>query len=316
MRAHFSLIALLVLLAWARLACAIEFALVSPDGMTEAQQKSVDDLAAAIQRKQGGRSVQRLTPGIAAGLKGDELILIAIGRDAFADILRGSGQLPVLAVYISPSSYSDVLVQFPKATARSVGAIYSGPDPHRQLALARIFFGEKKLCYAVMSPHSAETTLTDLTNFSRRIGLQLQYIPARSNTTERDILREVNGTGVILIDKDTIRESKIDIGRLLLGSYVQYETGVIGFGQDFAAAGGLASTYSSTDQLVDDLLNTVDMYGTTKSLARPHFVRDFSVAINMQLLNVLRLEAHTESSVQSEIKRMLSEPGAVRKVQP
>lgn len=281
----------------------MDIAVVTPENMNEAQEASANQLIKKIQDIDG-KAVQRLSAETAGRLNGSDLVLLALGKETVLAILAGNGNLPVIAAYISEGSFNDLLATRPKGNHREVTAIYSGADPMRALALAKILLGENKTCFAVMSGH-AEPVLTKLSAFAQKNGMYLQFLPARSNTTERDILKDVSNDGVILIDKDSVISSQIDIGRLLLGSYQQHHIGVIGFGDNFTAAGGLGSTSSTTDDLVDDLMFTLTNFRASAHLAPPHYTRKFDVHINPQLTRTLNLSARTEAEAAVAITQLI-----------
>lgn len=282
-----------VCLLWAQAALCLDIAVVTPERMNEAQEASANQLIKGIQGGDG-KAVQRLSAETAGRLNGSDLVLLALGKDSVATILAGNGNLPVIAAYVSEGAFNELREARPKKNHREVTAIYSGADPLRQLALARLLLGENKTCFTILSGH-AEPVLTRLSAFADKSGIDLQFLPARNNTTERDILKDVSNNGVILIDKDSVINSQIDIGRLLLGSYQQHHIGVIGFGDNFTAAGGLGSTSSTTDDLVDDLLFTLANFRASAHLAPPHYTRKFNVHINPQLARTLNLSAQSEA---------------------
>jgi hypothetical protein len=284
-------------------ALCVEIVVVTPDNMSEAQRISANQLIKTIQDIDG-KTVQRLSAETAGRLIGNDLVLLALGRDTVSTILGGNGNLPVIATYVSEGSFNEILEARPKKNQRELTAIYSGADPMRALALAKILLGENKTCFTVMSGHT-EQVLTRLSAFANKIGMYLQFLPARSNTTERDILRDVSNNGVILIDKDSVINSQIDIGRLLLGSYQQHHIGVIGFGDNFTAAGGLGSTSSTTNDLVDDLMFTLANFQASARLAPPHYTRKFNVHINPQLTRTLNLSIHSEAEATIAITQLI-----------
>lgn len=77
----------------------------------------------------------------AAALNTDEDTVITLGEKGLRIVMSGEGKSKIVAAFISSDSFNRVLADFPQSS-RSLTAVYSDPDPMKQLALAVALYGE------------------------------------------------------------------------------------------------------------------------------------------------------------------------------
>lgn len=290
---------------WFTTSAFADVALVVAGDLNGQQQVAFDAISKSIETAVGHR-VSRVTPTVAARIDNDDTLLVAIGREALSQVVQANSKSPVLAVFVNQASFLSVLPRAnpSKPSARVVSAIFSGPDPVKQLALAKVLFRDRA-SIAYITGMREQSSLDQWQRQAESMGLPLSIVMVEPSSTERDVITGALRASVIVLDKEAILRSRVDIGRLLLGALENGRKAIIGFGPDVTDAGGLATTYSDDQDIAQDVTKIVLNFEETKRLPSSHYPAKFKVHLNPFLLHRLDIDTISESEVENAINRIL-----------
>ena len=203
-------------------------------------------------------------------------LLIALGDDAFRDAL--TRQRPVVGVFVSRT------VALEAYTAGCVcTAFFSEADPARQLHLARLMFPGARRVGLFTGPDSAWAAGLLQAGIADDDWVLVHETARDAADLTRRLPRLLAQVDVLLAVSDPALYNADNARTLLLTSYRQGRP-VIGPDDFMVQAGGVATTYSSgLDQVEDvaDLLARLQARGSLQGrLPPPDFGRHFSVRVN------------------------------------
>ncbi len=176
--------------------------------------------------------------------------------------------------------------------------------PCRQLALISTLNKHWKRVGFLMN-RSNDKRLTLLHTCSKKLNLEIYAVQIINGDLPVAIDKLLQNSDVLLALPDYKIYNRHSVKDILLSAY-RLRIPVVGFSASFVNAGAIAATYSSPDQIAQQLVSII--FDRMKNGKLPDngnvYPKYFSVSINEQVANALDLYLPSENSIKSSIQRM------------
>lgn len=251
------------------------------------------------------KSIESISSKAAASMSGDSNLLIAIGPEALSEVLRGSGNSPVIAVLVSKRSFESIITGA-KPTKRSISAIYSDPDPEKQVALAKAIFGIQAKGVLVQSPAS-EYYLQDFIAAANAYHVDLKVVDLNKINSTENFIELTRSNRILFLIKDPHLFDAVPLEKILLSSYDINHQGTIGYSRGIVKNGGAATTYSSLTDIAESIYQQSRNVDSKKPLATPDFTHSFQVSLNKYVLRSLDIIGLDEDVAHQKVRALMKE---------
>lgn len=220
-------------------------------------------------------------------------LVIAVGSNAFRQVLAQGGQTPVIATLIPRQAYEKLLGESPNR-ARRVTAIYLDQPPARQAAFLRhLLPGKKKVGMLV----SAETQ-AGVGQFRQAFNAAGMSLETEDSDGEKTLLPALNAllprVSLMLATPDTSIYRRENIKAILVTTY-RYQRPVVAFSAAFVTAGALAALYSTPAQIARQAADLTQGYSNT--LPAPMPPSQYAVVINQTVAQAFDLNVQDEAAI-------------------
>ncbi len=251
------------------------------------------------------KGIESISSKAAASMSGDSNLLIAIGPEALSEVLSGSGNSPVIAVLVSKRSFESIITEA-KPTKRSISAIYSDPDPAKQVALAKAIFGLQAKGVLVQSPAS-EHYLQDFIAAADAYHVNLKIVDLNKINSTENFIELTRSNRILFLIKDPHLFDAVPLEKVLLSSYDINRQGTIGYSRGIVKNGGAATTYSSLADIAESIYQQSRNVDSNKSLAAPDFTQSFQVSLNKYVLRSLDIIGLDEDAAHQKVRALMKE---------
>lgn len=187
-----------------------------------------------------------------------------------------------------------------------LSALYRDQPLQRQLALAKLLLPNLRRVAVI---HSGENAPRELIALARQSGFSIQSASIQNDANwprrlsqlmvDNDILLGIDDPEVY--NRDTIRS-------ILLTTYRRGKF-LIGPNRPFVNAGSLASTYTTSEQYLEQLRLMVRVWLQQGKLPPPAYPRFYRIAINQQVASSLGLKLPDEKTLYEQMLNQIGECG-------
>lgn len=233
----------------------------------------------------------------AADLRDRNAIYVTVGPSALSALLNKEPDGVVIALFTSSQVYRAILEGRPKTRRNASTGIYAEPSPASQLELVSAIF-KRRVQVAVLISDNTIYLAPFFAAAAAQFDIDLKV--QRLNATD-DLTRELNlvrEAPVLLAVPDPMIFTSESIRDILVSTYRRNQA-VVGFSAAMVRAGALATTYSSVDDIAEQLVEILDAFLATGRLPNPQFPRYWRTTINESV-------AHSLNIVVDETTRRLS----------
>lgn len=273
-------------------------------GLEKQEERLVENFSRQLLNNLRGKESAFLPAKAAGGLKGHDDIVVALGEGALKEVLRGDGNSPVIGVFISRSSYADVLSGV--SSRRKVTAVYSDPSPKRQIALIKALLGEGA-SVGVIKSSSTEEEVKQAVITAKELGVRMQVADIQRFRNPKLAVDELKGTRTLLLQKDKELFDSIPLDTLLVLAYDLNNLGIIGYSSGVVKNGALATTYTSLDDTVKSVADIIREFDSTGKIPVPDYSEYYSVVVNKYVVRSLDIYERDEDAVKKEVASLLKE---------
>lgn len=273
-------------------------------GLEKQEERLVENFSRQLLDNLRGRESTFLPAKAAGSLKGQGGIVVALGEGALKEVLRGDGNSPVIGVFISRSSYADVLSGV--SSRRRVTAVYSDPSPKRQIALIRALLGEGA-SVGVIKSSSTDEEVKQAVITAKELGVRMQVADIQRFRNPKLAVDELKGTRTLLLQKDKELFDSIPLDTLLVLAYDLNNLGIIGYSSGVVKNGALATTYTSLDDTVKSVADVIREFDSTGKIPVPDYSEYYSVVVNKYVVRSLDIYERDEDAVKKEVASLLKE---------
>lgn len=220
-------------------------------------------------------------------------LIIAVGSNAFRQVLNQGGSTPVIATLIPRQAYEKLLAEN-SGRSRRTTAIYLDQPASRQAAFLRhLLPGKKRVGMLV----SSETRAT-IGQFRQAFATAGLTLDSEDSDTEQTLLPTLNSllprVNLLLAIPDTQIYRRENIKAILVTTY-RYQRPVVAFSAAFVNAGALAALYSTPAQIARQAAELTQSFSTT--LPPPMPPSQFAVVINSNVAQALDLNIQDEAAI-------------------
>jgi hypothetical protein len=284
---------------------AVELFFAEPPHLTQ-QSKEITRILRGHVRSYLHKSIESVTCRTASALSGKNNLVIAIGPEALDEILSGPGSAPTLAVFISKTSFEAIKTKHSDFFRRQYSAIFSDPDPFKQIALVKALYGASASS-AIINSQSAQAYIADYQKAAKAFHVELNVLDSDKIDNSSEFIRATkNNTSLILL-KDQTLFARISLEKILLSSYDINYQGAIGYSRGLVKNGAAATTYSSIDNIAYSVFQQAKRIDAGQSISTPHYTKHFEISLNKYVLRSLNLTDISDRAMKKEIIFMLQE---------
>ena len=174
----------------------------------------------------------------------EKALIVVLGKNAFVKALRSERQIPILALFMSRTTYENIRKTDVKPLKR-VSAIFSDADLNDQIALVTGLYN-RPITVGVLYSTNTRGYIDELNRISGTQGYRVKFEYSEV-TSGNDVYIAINSFKAKSVDALlAIPDNKIYNGKSFKGivlSSHRNQQSVIGFSDNLVRAGALASVY-------------------------------------------------------------------------
>lgn len=296
----FAIFLLFTLPTWA-----VELFFAEPKSFGEQAQRITDTLKSST-GEYLQHPIESVSSNTAGALTGNTNLVVALGPEALDEVLSGPGSAPVLAVFVSKTSFETIIDRHVTSRKRPVSAVFSDPDPVKQVALVKALYGPSASSVLINSK-TVNAYVEDYLQAAKTFGVNLNIVSLEDVKSSSDFIRATRSAKTLVLLKDQDLFERISLEKVLLSSYDINRQGVIGYSRGLVKNGGAATTFSSVDNIAHSIYLQVNRISENKSIEPPHYTVSFEVSLNKYVLRSLDLIDMSEETVQNKIVSIIQE---------
>ncbi|NVJ68259.1 MAG: hypothetical protein HWE16_17370 [Gammaproteobacteria bacterium] len=229
-------------------------------------------------------------------------LYVALGIDALSALQSNGVKQPVLTGLITSSQWIAFKTKNPNT---NFSAIFYDPDLAKQLILTKAI---APLTKSIGIMHSEQYRIDEevLNKVSKQIELQLDISINNSSddfTSNYAELSHNNDATLLIPDRANFNRNTIP--KAILTSYRQGKL-TIGYSKGTVKSGALATSYTSTTDYTQDLINAAQSLLSGKVTKTNRFSNLFSVEINREVAKSLGIVLPSNSDIEQSIQETLA----------
>lgn len=284
---------LLLFSLWAS-ASAAETIIIQPAETTLTQQ-----FIASLRAYQPGENFNVVTAG--SPLPTDAQRVITLGRTSLAWLLEQKDSRPALATYLTHADLTSLSIQ---DQTSELSILLVSAQPLRQLRLSKLLIPRLSQIGMLYSP-AQQWQLDSWREAARFLELELNSSQVNNPANLPRHLAEVLDRSDVLIGLDDPALFNAEqLKTILLGSYSRDRV-LIGPSAAFVTPGSLATTYSTPDQMAQEVSRLLDQHQFPPGL---HYPRTFSVLSNPQVARSLGLPIPDDQALAEQLASQEQQP--------
>jgi ABC-type uncharacterized transport system substrate-binding protein len=238
----------------------------------------------------------------AAALNTDEDTVITLGEKGLRIVMSGEGKSKIVAAFISSESFNRVLADFPQSS-RSLTAVYSDPDPMKQLALAVALYGENVVVGFLTSDLEGKLSKS-YESAAKRLGIKTHFQVINDERSAKRVFDSLGDTNVIVLAKDKAMLEEVGLEKFLYLAYDINNIGVIGYSSGLVKNGAIGTTYASIEDTAQSISEIISTKKIGDKIPEPKFTKSFSIALNKYVMRSLLIPEIDEEKVEKEVRNM------------
>ncbi len=229
-------------------------------------------------------------------------LYIALGLDALRVLQEQQIKKPVLAGLITSSQWLQFKSNNPST---SFNTIFYDPDPLKQLILAKNLIPIASTI-GVMHSEQYHFDQTKLLAAGEQLKLQINFkVNNSSDNFNRQYADISNNNDGIMLIPDRALYNRNTIPKAILTSYRQSKF-IIGYSKGMVKSGALASSYTSSNDYIQDLIDSSEAILNSNTQLINRFSKYFSVATNREVAKSLGLALPSKNDLENMIKEQIS----------
>lgn len=234
-------------------------------------------------------------------------LYIALGNESLESLQDASVTQPVLGGLITSNQWQQFKQKHPST---KFNAVFYDPDPVRQIVLAKILSPLIKTVGVMRSEqYYFDEQSMQITAVKNNVNLNLK-INNKAERFYREYADLSNKNDVILLIPDRANYNRNTISKAILTSYRQGKI-VIGYSKGSVKAGALATSFTSSDDYIQDLTESSQELLSSPSIKIQRFSSYYNVATNKEVAKSLGIPLNSdealESSIKATIKKMVKD---------
>lgn len=220
-------------------------------------------------------------------------IAIAVGKEALMFLLSTNFDGFVLTSLIDPVSFNAIMQSHQNKTQKT-SAIFHEAPVLRQILLFKEISPAGKRVGMLFTPEESYR-IDALKNLALKLNLIFEYeVVEDEEELTYHLIKLIKRSDAIIATKNSTIYNRSTIKSILLTLY-RHNKFLIGADLSFIRAGSIATTHTTMQQLIDEVINDVGFFIKYKQLPESHFSGQFNVKFNEQVARSLNLTVRDES---------------------
>lgn len=241
-------------------------------------------------------------PDLAGRTRHRDDLVIAVGDSLLDWASSTDNPYPhTLAFYVSAAAFGGLAL--PMHT--DLSALFRDQPLLRQMGLARLLLPQFDSTVMLIDNSGAPHGLWELAS---RPGLDISVLNIEREPNWPRTLSQLMATHDLLLAHDDPQIYNRETVRSLLLTTYRHGKVMIGPNQAFVEAGSLASVYTSSEQHLRQLSDTVEAFLQRRELPPPRFPIEYRVAINRQVAASLGMKLPAEVELADRLRQLESSP--------
>jgi|GEM_PF-2249228 hypothetical protein len=235
-------------------------------------------------------------------LKPKSELTISLGSTALEELLKSKHQETILAALITFQEWKEITSSYQASKATS--AIFYDPDPKRQILLGKLLLPLSK---SIGVMHSMDTPyfMEGYQEIADALDLKLHSVKTKQATeVPQQFPALAQQADFIVLQPDPVIYNSQTLPRVLLSSYRQRKV-IIGYSTGIVNAGSVATTYTTSEMLVDDLTESSLKLLSGESSQFTRYSQYYDIRYNTDVAHSLELEVVPKDQLQSEIEKLV-----------
>ncbi len=239
--------------------------------------------------------LETFSPAASADRPGQ--LVISLGPSALNEVMQQAVRPPLLALMITESQFA----QYQNVEGKPLAARYLNPPLLRQALLGRQILPHASRV-SVLARAGSEQSYKPLSETLSDFGLELRvFTVENSESLVSTLARALNYGDFLLGTPDPAIYNRQTIKHILLTTY-RYNRILIGPERAFVQAGALASTYTPTGALINNVDHEIARYFSSGKLGESEYPTDFSILFNLQVARSLNIPLPDPTAVETALK--------------
>jgi putative ABC transport system substrate-binding protein len=258
-----------------------------------------------------GTVIQILYPGqdqVDVSTAGKNDLVIAIGTDAYANLLAGGVQAKILAALVPRPTYQ-LLTARSGRTAGTSTAVYIEQPVHRSLDLARLVLPDRTVGVLLGSRASGMYSRLQKIQKSSAQGIYLRQLGKDENLISA-LEQVLEHSSVLIAYADPEVSNRNTAQHILLTSY-RHGVPVIAYSRAYVKAGAMMAVYSKPEQYAQQMIELARSAIDRKKLdlPLPQYPKYFSVEVNPNVARSLGISLKPVGEIEQQLETMAGSDG-------
>lgn len=279
--------------------------------IVSSRDSGIHDSIARETRQRLGQSLQQGTIvsviypgqlGAVTSTAGKDDLVIAVGTEAYAELLTGGTRARILATLIPRSTYF-ALTEKSRREPGSTSAVFIEQSYKRSLDLVRIALPGRTV--GTLVGHHSTELYEQLTREQRKSsqGIYLKKLEEGGNLIAA--LEQVLAHSKVLIAyADPEVSNRNTAQHILLTSY-RYGAPLVAYSRAYVRAGAMMAVYSKPEQYAQQAAEiAVNVINSGKQLPAPQYPKYFSVEVNSSVARSLGIDLKPVNLIEQQLRSM------------
>jgi len=219
-------------------------------------------------------------------------LVVTIGIVPLKKVIASGYKGKILATLIAPLDYENLTRDIPPTQS---SAIYHQAPILRQMLLFKELYPKGRRLGILLTPDEQDK-IKLLSELAFKLNLILEYeVVAEEESLSKSLLKLINRTDAVIATNNAKIYNRNTIKSILLTLY-RHNKFLLGADKNFIKPGSVATTYTSMQQLLDELVDSINFYFVHgNKLPETHFSKRFGVSFNVDVARSLNLDVKAES---------------------
>lgn len=254
-----------------------------------------------------GKQLPLISSSKAAALDDEDDTVITLGEEGLRIVLSGRGKSRVVAAFISSDSFRSVVSDYPNSD-RALTAVYSDPDPVKQIALATVLYGQN-VGIAFFTSDKESQLAKEYMKAGERMGIAINIQVIDNHHSAKRAFDSIGSARVLVLAKDRGLLEGVGLEKLLYMAYDINNIGVIGYSSGLVRNGALGTTYSSIENIAFGISEVIGERAEDGWIGEYRYSSAFSIALNKYVMRSLLIPELDEKQAAERIEKLIEGGG-------
>lgn len=228
----------------------------------------------------------------------DADFIVSLGFDALQQLNQTESKQPILAALITSNQWHQLHRQ--EALGENISGIFYDPDNLRQLMLGKMLLPQATKAGILIAPqNNNDETLEHWDAEKSNLALEIVEVSDSAQVIEK-FSNLADKTDFQLALPDRKIYNRLTIPKVFLTTYRQNKP-VIGYSLGMVKAGAIATTYTDSQMLLEDLVETIELQFSGEQQAFHRHSNNFSIKYNQEVAKALSIRTVTLEQLKAKL---------------